>query len=70
MSKPKYVYIKSTQTAKFDAQDKKMNGMAGKLENVKEQVKGHHVEPIYCDIELNENKKIILSVHETHNSSV
>jgi len=70
MNKPKYEYIKSNQKKKFEDRDKKINLIAGKFENVEGPVKGHNVEPIYFDIELNENKKINLEVPETHNSFI
>ena len=70
MNKPKYEYIKSNQKTKFEDQDKKINLIAGKFENLEGPVKGHNVEPIYFDIELNENKKIKLVVPETHNSFI
>ena len=61
MNKPKYDYIKSNQKTKFVDQDKKINLIAGKFENVEGPIKGHNVEPIYFDIELNKNKKINLT---------
>ena len=70
MNKPKYEYIKSNQKTKFEDQDKKINLIAGKFDNVEGPVKGHNVEPIYFDIELKENKKINLTVPETHNSFI
>ena len=51
MSKPKYEYIKSNQKTKFEDQDKKINLIAGKFENVEGPVKGHNVETIYYDNE-------------------
>ena len=50
--------------------DKKINLIAGKFENIEGPVKGHNVEPIYFDIELKANRKINLTVPETHNSFV
>ena len=47
-----------------------MNIIAGKFENVEGPVKKHNVEPIFFDIELNDNKKINLEVPKTHNSFV
>ena len=70
MDKPKYEYIRSNQKTKFEDQDKKINLIVGKFKNVEGPVKGHNVEPIYFDIELNENKKINIPVPEAHNSFI
>ena len=70
MNKPEYKYIKSDQKTMFKDNDKKINLIAGKFENIEGPVKGHNVEPIYFDVELNENKKINFSIPETHNSFI
>ena len=70
MNKPEYKYIKSDQKTMFKDNDKKINLIAGKFENIEGPVKGHNVEPIYFDVELNENKNINFSIPETHNSFI
>ena len=70
MNKPEYDYIKSEQLAQYEDDDKLINLIAGKFENKEGPIKGHNVEPIYFDIELNENKRINLEVPITHNSFV
>jgi redox-sensitive bicupin YhaK (pirin superfamily) len=70
MNKPEYDYIKSEQLAQYKDDDKLINLIAGKFENKEGPIKGHNVEPIYFDIELNENKRINLEVPITHNSFV
>ena len=70
MNKPEYKYIKSDQKTMFKDNDKKINLIAGKFENIEGPVKGHNVEPIYFDVELNENKKINFTIPETHNSFI
>ena len=70
MNKPKYDYIKANKIAQFKDENKSLNIIAGKFENVEGPVKKHNVEPIFFDIELNDNKKINLEVPKTHNSFV
>ncbi len=52
MNKPKYDYIKADQINVYKDKDKKINIIAGKFNNVEGPVKGHNVDPIYFDVEL------------------
>ncbi|MFL2889812.1 MAG: pirin family protein [Pelagibacteraceae bacterium] len=70
MSKPQYDYIKSEQIVRYKDEGKSINIIAGKFKDKEGPVKGHNVEPIYFDIELNDEKKINLEVPNTHNSFV
>jgi hypothetical protein len=70
MNKPKYDFIKANQISKYKDKDKSINLIAGKFKDIEGPVKGHNVEPIYFDIELNEEKKIELEVPDTHNSFI
>ncbi len=70
MNKPKYDYISSDQIAQYKDQEKSINIISGKYKNIEGPVKGHNVEPIYFDIDLNESKKINIDVPESHNSFI
>ena len=70
MNKPKYDYIKANQIPRYKDKDKRINLIAGKFDDIEGNVKGHNVEPIYFDIDLEKNKKIDLDVPVTHNSFV
>ncbi len=70
MNKPKYDYISSDQIAQYKDQEKSINIISGKYKNIEGPVKGHNVEPIYFDIDLNEGKKINIDVPESHNSFI
>jgi redox-sensitive bicupin YhaK (pirin superfamily) len=70
MNKPKYDYIKADQINVYKDKDKKINIIAGKFNNVEGPVKGHNVDPIYFDVELDENKDVSFDVPETHNSFI
>ncbi len=70
MNKPEYVYIKAKDIAQFKDENKLLNIIAGKFENIEGPIKNHNVEPIYFDIELNSNKKIDLKVPLNHNSFI
>ena len=53
MSKPNYIYINSNEMQTDDGETK-VKAIAGKFKNIEGPVKGHNVEPIYFDVELNE----------------
>ena len=69
MNKPKYIYINSNQMKMHKDSDKKIKIIAGKFADIEGPVKGHNVEPIYFDIELENDKSLIL-IFPTHNSFV
>ena len=50
--------------------DKQIKVIAGKFEKVEGPVKGHNVEPIYFDVELNKDKKFNFKLPSTHNTFI
>ena len=70
MSKPDYIYINSKEMQIYQDLEKKVKTIAGKFENSEGPVKGHNIEPIYFDIELNADKKFNFQIPETHNSFI
>ena len=50
--------------------EKKIKIIAGKFSDVEGPVKGHNVEPIYFDVELEKNKDFSFKLPSTHNSFV
>ena len=49
---------------------KKIKVIAGKFENAEGPVKGHNVEPVYFDVELNKDKKFNFKLPSTHNTFI
>ena len=70
MSKPEYHYINSDQMSSHNDNDKKVKVIAGKFEKVEGPIKGHNVEPIYFDVELNKDKEFKFNLPKTHNSFI
>ncbi len=70
MSKPEYIYIDSDKMKIHKDIDKKIKVIAGKFEKAEGPVKGHNVEPIYFDVELNKGKKFDFKIPSTHNSFI
>ena len=70
MSKPDYIYIDSNKMSIHKDDDKTIKVIAGKFNNVEGPVKGHNVEPIYFDVELNKNKIFNFKLPSTHNSFI
>ncbi len=70
MSKPKYIYIDADQMKIHKDKDKQIKVIAGKFEKAEGPVKGHNIEPIYFDVELNKSKKFDLKIPSTHNSFI
>ena len=70
MSKPEYIYIDADKMKIHQDKDKQIKVIAGKFENVEGPVKGHNVEPIYFDVELNKGKKFDFKIPSTHNSFI
>jgi hypothetical protein len=70
MSKPDYIYIESEKMQIHKDKDKQIKVIAGKFENVEGLVKGHNVEPIYFDIELEKNKNFNFELPSSHNSFI
>ena len=70
MSKPEYIYIDADKMKIHKDIDKKIKVIAGKFEKAEGPVKGHNVEPIYFDVELNKGKKFDFKIPCTHNSFI
>tara|TARA_Y200000002_G_scaffold241643_1_gene199816 strand:- start:509 stop:925 length:417 start_codon:yes stop_codon:yes gene_type:complete len=51
-------------------EDKTIKVIAGKFENAEGPVKGHNVEPVYLDVELNKDKKFNFKLTSTHNTFI
>ena len=50
--------------------EKTIKVIAGKFENAEGPVKGHNVEPVYFDVELNKDKEFNFKLPTTHNSFI
>ena len=70
MSKPEYIYIDSKEMQIHKDLDKTVKTIAGKFEKAEGPIKGHNVEPIYFDIELNKYKEFVFDLPITHNSLI
>ena len=70
MSKPDYIYIDSDKMQVHIDSDKQVKVIAGKFENAEGPVKGHNVEPIYFDIELEKDKDFNFELPSSHNSFI
>ena len=70
MSKPEYIYIDADKMKIHKDKDKQIKVIAGKFEKAEGPVKGHNVEPIYFDVELNKDKKFNFKIPSTHNSFI
>ena len=70
MSKPEYHYINADQMYVHKDKEKKVKVIAGRFENSEGPIKGHNVNPIYFDIELNEDKEISFNIPLTHNTFI
>ena len=70
MSKPEYIYIDADKMSVHKDNDKQVKVIAGEFEKAEGPIKGHNVEPIYFDIELNKNKEFNFKLPETHNTFV
>ena len=70
MNKPEYLYIDSKKMSIHKDQEKKIKVIAGKFENTEGPVIKHNGEPIYFDVELEENKLFNFKLPKTHNSFI
>ena len=70
MSKPNYIYIDSDKMSIHVDDNKKIKVIAGKFEKAEGAVKGHNVEPVYFDVELNKDKEFIFKLPSTHNTFI
>ena len=70
MSKPEYIYIDADKMSVHQDQDKQVKVIAGKFEKAEGPVKGHNVEPVYFDVELNKDKEFNFNIPSTHNTFI
>ena len=70
MTKPNYIYIDADQMRVHKDNDKKVKVIAGKFENAEGPVKGHNIEPVYFDVELNKDKKFKFKLPSIHNTFI
>jgi len=70
MSKPDYIYLNSDKMQVHIDIDKQVKVIAGKFKGAEGPVKGHNVEPIYFDIELEKNKDFNFELPLNHNSFI
>ncbi len=70
MSKPEYHYIDSDKMAVHKDDEKKVKVIAGKFEDVEGPIKGHNIEPVYFDIELEKDKNFNFELPVSHNSFI
>ena len=70
MNKPDYIYIDSKKMNIYKDQNKQVKVIAGKFENVEGPVKGHNVEPVYFDVELNKDKEFNYNLSSNHNTFI
>ena len=70
MSRPDYIYIDSDKMSVHKDNEKQVKVIAGKFENVEGPIKGHNVEPVYFDVELNKDKEFNFKLPLTHNTFI
>ena len=70
INKPEYIYIEAKQMKVHKDLEKKIKIIAGKFGKIEGPIKGHNVEPVYFDVELEKNKEFNFDLLSTHNSFV
>ena len=70
MSKPEYIYIDADKMSVHKDDDKQVKVIAGKFEKAEGPVKGHNVEPVYFDVELNKDKEFNFRLPSNHNTFI
>jgi len=70
MNKPQYIYIDCKKMPVHKDKEKKIKIIAGKFNDTEGPVKGHNIEPIYFDVELEQDKEFNFNLAVTHNSFV
>jgi len=70
MNKPEYHYIDANKMSTYKDHDKFIKVIAGKFQNAEGPIKGHNVEPVYFDIELEKYKEFNFQLPSTHNSFI
>ena len=70
MNKPEYIYIDADKMSTHKDNEKTVKVIAGKFENAEGPVKGHNVEPVYFDVEIEKDKEFNFNLPSTHNSLI
>ena len=70
MNKPEYIYINSKQMQTYIDRERKIKIIAGKFGETEGPVRGHNIEPIYFDIEVEKDKEFNFDLPSTHNSFI
>ena len=70
MSKPEYIYIDSNKMKTHEDSEKLVKVIAGKFEKIEGPVRGHNVEPIYFDVELQKDKELNFQLPQSHNAFI
>ena len=70
MNKPEYIYINSKEMSIHKDEDKTIKVIAGNFNNAEGPVKNHNIEPIYFDIEIQNQKEFVFDLPATHNSLI
>ena len=70
MNKPEYIYIDAKEMQIHKDEEKKINVIAGKFGDAEGPVKGHNIEPVYLDVEIEEDKEFNFDLPSTHNSLI
>ena len=70
MNKPEYIYIDAKEMQIHKDDDKKIKVIAGKFGEAEGPIKGHNVEPVYLDIEIEKEKEFNFNLPSTHNSLI
>jgi len=70
MNKPEYIYIDAKKMRIHKDSEKKIKVIAGKFFDSVGPVKGHNVEPVYFDVELEKYSEFNFNLPSTHNSFI
>ena len=70
MSKPEYIYIESNKMKTHEDSEKLVKVIAGKFEKIEGPVRGHNVQPIYFDVELQKDKELNFQLPQSHNAFI
>ena len=70
MNKPEYIYINSKEMSIYKDENKTIKVIAGNFNNAEGPVKNHNIEPIYFDIEIQNQKEFVFDLPATHNSLI
>ena len=70
MDKPEYHYIDADKMSVHKDNDKQIKVIAGKFQKAEGPIKKHNVEPVYFDVELEEDKEFNFEIPSSHNSFI